>query len=113
MACTLADVCLDRRIFAGDIGTLFKLIVCNCDELADLSNNISLEIRFEKPDKTLVIQPAVLSTDGTDGAMQYIVVDGDLDQVGSWRIHGKVELPTGTWYTDISKFKTYEPIPGV
>lgn len=111
MACGNQNICLDRKIFAGDEGTLFRLFVCNCDVPLPLKDNLSLEMIFERPDKTSFLREAVLSSDGLDGGMQYIAVQGDLNQVGQWRVHGRVTLSTGRWYTDIAKFKTHEPIP--
>ena len=63
----------------------------------------------QKFSKTIVTNTAVLSGDGSDGKMQYIIVlNTELDQKGNWKIQGIVELPSGKWSTDIDKFKVYE-----
>ncbi|OGC94097.1 MAG: hypothetical protein A2W25_11990 [candidate division Zixibacteria bacterium RBG_16_53_22] len=40
-------------------------------------------------DKT---KAAVLSSNGSDGKMQYVTVNGDLDETGSWQIQGYIKF---------------------
>jgi len=97
-----------NEIHLNDIGTIFELTLMDDTVVVDVSTAITKEIIFEKPDKTTTVQTASFTTDGTDGKIRYVVISGDLDQIGSWRIQGKVTLPTGTWSSDISKFKVYD-----
>jgi glycerol-3-phosphate dehydrogenase len=98
-----------NEIHIGDIGTIFEVTLLDDTAIVDISNATDLVIVFQKPDKTIINNTAVLSSDGTDGKMQYVVaLDTELDQKGNWKIQGIVELPTGKWSSDIDKFKVYE-----
>lgn len=96
-----------NEIHVGDIGTSFELTVYEDTTVVDISPATSLSIFFKKPDGTVVEQTGVFLTDGTDGVVQYISVLADLDQAGSWQAQARVVLPTGTWSSDIHKFKVY------
>jgi len=98
-----------EEIHIADIGTIFELTLMDDTVVVDISSASLMEIIFVKPDKAKVINTAVLTGDGTDGKMQYVIaVDTELDQKGGWKIQGRVVLPSGTWSTDIDKFKVYE-----
>ena len=98
-----------NEIHIGDVGTIFEVTLMDDIVIVDIGAAITMEIIFEKPDKTIVTNTAVLSGDGSDGKMQYIIVlNTELDQKGNWKIQGIVELPSGKWSTDIDKFKVYE-----
>jgi len=103
MACSIYE------IHVGDIGTVFEINLKDCEDIVDISTAITKEIVFKKPDvdKTVVIKDAVFKTDGTDGIIQYITILDDLDIKGTWYIQAIVQLPTGNWSSDISKFKVY------
>lgn len=101
-------VCSVYEIHVGDIGTAFKVTLKDCDVIVDVSTASLKEIVFKKPDKTIVTKPAAFVTDGIDGEIQYITIDGDLDAKGTWYIQARVTLPTGTWSSDIDKFKVYD-----
>lgn len=100
------------EIHVGDIGTVFELEVKDTDlngneVIVDISTATAMTIYFEKSDQTVLTKTAVHSTDGTDGLMRYVTIADDLDMSGGWKVQGKVTLPTGTWSTDIHKFKVY------
>jgi len=97
------------EIHLGDIGTAFRLTIVDCDGQAiDVSGASVKSIVFLKPDKTTVTRPAVLFTDGVDGVIEYISVADDLDQLKTWKIQSVVTLPTGTWSSNIEKFKVHD-----
>lgn len=83
MACT---------IFENDVGTIFKVKIVDCDtgDVIDISAATTLQITFKKPDKKTVTKTAAFSTDGSDGYLQYVVVDGDIDMVGIWNLQAYV-----------------------
>ena len=97
----------------NDIGTLLKVqIVDENDESIDISSATSKWILLLKPDKvTSLLKPASFSTDGTDGYIEYATVDGDLDQLKSWKIQGRVTTPLGTWTSKKGKFTVLSNIP--
>lgn len=96
-----------REIHVGDIGTAFDITMYDDTKVVDLTGYISLTINFIKPDGTCMPKVAVLKTDGTDGILRYITVLGDLDQAGTWQLQAVVELATGKWSSDTTKFKVY------
>jgi hypothetical protein len=51
---------------------------------------------------------AVLDSDGTDGKMKYTSVEGDLNEIGTWRIQAKVEIGGGVFRSKVDTFKVYE-----
>ena len=53
---------------------------------------------------------AVFKTDGTDGKVQYTTVDGDLNEVGTWRIQAIINFATSSFRSNVKTFKVYENI---
>jgi hypothetical protein len=94
-----------QEIHVGDIGTVFEVTLQDCDVPLDVSTATEQIIYLLKPDGTLLEKDSVFTTDGTDGKIQYVAIAGDLDQEGSWKIQAKVTLPSGSWSSDIDKFK--------
>ena len=45
---------------------------------------------------------------GTDGKIKYTSVDGDFNEVGTWRIQAKVVMGGGTFRSDVGTFRVYE-----
>lgn len=98
-----------NEIHLYDVGTVFEITMMDDDVVQDLSLANTMEIIFEKPDKTKVTNIASWSDDGVDGKMRYVVSAADeLDQKGNWKIQGVVTFPVGKWSSDIDKFKVYE-----
>lgn len=100
--------CSVEEIHVGDIGTVFEVTLNDCDAIVDLTGALSQELIFKKPDKSVITRTTVFKTDGTDGIITYTTVANDLDQKNSWQVQAKVTLPTGTWSSDIHKFKVYD-----
>lgn len=98
-----------EEIHVGDIGTVFRATITDdcVDTIVDVSGATTQQFTFLKPDATTVTVTTTFYTDGTDGIIEYATILDDLDQAGTWKIQGKVILPTGTWSTDIHKFKVY------
>jgi len=99
-----------NEIHIGDIGTIFEITLMDNLDVVDIGGATLMEIIFTKPDEavTKVVNTAELVSDGTDGKMKYtILADTELDIVGSWKIQGRVILPTGTWSSDIDRFRVY------
>lgn len=83
----------------GDEGTVFELEIQDCGKTLDISNATLQEIVFIKPSGTEITQISSFTTDGVNGKIQYKTVTGDIDEVGTWSIKGRVTLtsPLGTW----------------
>ena len=97
----------------NDIGTVFRITVYDTDStgtasILDISAATTIQIIFRKSDGNLLTKTATLTTDGSDGQMQYTTVDGDLNVGGTWNIQSKIVSGDGTWKTDVGSFKVYE-----
>ncbi len=92
-------------IHLGDVGTIFEVVVQDAGTPLDISANTEILIIFQKPDGTPVSKTAVFSTDGTDGKMRYVSVTDDLDQIGGWKLQGKITLPAWTGKTGTGEFE--------
>ena len=83
---------MSNCIYVGDEGTLFRVLILDCDTglAIDISLATTIEIVFEDPLGTVVRKTASFTTDGTDGYIEYRTVTGDIDMSGSWTIQGFV-----------------------
>jgi hypothetical protein len=97
------------EIHTGDIGTRFLFTIQDCDSASavDVSSASSIEIVFKKASGTSLVVTGAFLTDGTDGKVYYDTASGDIDSVGYWKVQGKVNFPTGLFYSDIHKFQVY------
>lgn len=96
------------QIHVNDVGTVFELVLKDeCNKLVDLSAATALQILFTKPSKSTLTKTAVLTNDGTDGKINYVAIAGDLDEVGSWQVQGRVTTAGGAWSSSVSKFKVH------
>ena len=104
--------CSEEQIHHNDIGTLFLVTVNDCvsgtSTALDVSTATSLEIILKSPSGVASTKTATVNTNGTDGKIQYVTVDGDLNEVGTWRIQAKVSISGGVYRSDVESFKVYE-----
>jgi len=96
-------------IHKGDIGTTFILTIMDGAEVVDISGSTTREIYLTDPALSKATHSASLTTDGTDGKMEYATTAANvLDTTGSWQWQGRVVLPSGDWKTDILTFEVVE-----
>lgn len=89
----------------NDEGVAFLVQVNDQDGNAiNLSSASSINILFEKPDKTFVSKTASFVTDGTDGQIEYISITGDLNMVGRWQIQASYIKSSNLKYTSKDTF---------
>ena len=69
----------------------------------------TLTVYLKKPSGSLLTKTAALYTDGTDAKLQYVLVTGDLDELGSWQAQAYVDKSGYKVRSKIVKFKV-EPI---
>lgn len=93
------------EIHVGDVGTIFRVTIKDCDTIVDVSTVNSKTIYFQKPDSSTLTKAASYYTDGTDGIIQYVTESGDLDQAGTWQIQARVDFGADVFNTNIEKFK--------
>ncbi len=104
----MAVTTLTDKVFVGDIGTAFRGTFKEDGTAIDISSASVMQIKFEKPDGTIVTQTASFFTDGTDGVIEYLSVSGDLSIGGKWRLQGFVTMASWTGHSDIVNFKVYD-----
>tara|TARA_Y100000114_G_C11739392_1_gene318055 strand:+ start:188 stop:493 length:306 start_codon:yes stop_codon:yes gene_type:complete len=95
------------QIQQGDIGTKLLVTVTDAGTVVDISSAIALEIFLKKPDGTILSRSGTLDSDGTDGKMFYIIVAGDVDVAGHYKLQGKVTLSSGSFFTSTTTFKVH------
>ncbi len=84
------------EIHVGDVGTVFNpTMVDENGAIMNLATATTLQIWFAKPDGTVVTKTATLTSDGTDGKMQYSATSGDLSRNGLWSAQPYVEFTSG------------------
>ena len=94
-----------RSPHVGDFGTPFSMTIYDSTNgILNISSASPIEIIFTKPDGTHVEKDAIFVTDGTDGKMKYVTVDGDLSASGLWQYQGRVTFINGLWSTDLISF---------
>lgn len=105
------------EVHKNDIGTVFVLIFkeynedTKQEEVIDISTATAITFYFYKPNsQTVLTKTASLVTDGTDGKAAYTTIANDLDEVGDWKLQGKVEMPSGTWSSSIVSFDVKDNI---
>ena len=106
--------CSEEEVHYNDIGTVFLVTVNDCvsgtSTILDVSTASSLSLVFKSPSGASSTKPATLYTDGTDGKIYYTTVDGDLNQIGTWRIQAIVNIGGGIYRSDVGTFKVFENI---
>jgi hypothetical protein len=95
----------------NNTGTDFQVTIKDCNGSAlDISDATTTTIIFKKPSGTNLTKTASFVTDGTDGLLRYVSVDGDIDEIGTWKIQASVTTPAGTWTSSFESFKVYRNI---
>ena len=95
------------EIHVNDVGTKFLATIKDDGVVVDISSASSITMKFRKPDDEVVSRTGTLDSDGTDGKVYYTTVFGDLDEAGHYKLQAVVNLPTGTYYTDIYSFRVH------
>lgn len=93
-------------IMLGDVGPVLRVTVTK--ESDGTARNISAattrQIIFRKPGGTVVAKTASLTSDGSDGRMQYTIEAGLIDEAGTWKIQGFVVIGSTELHTEIGAF---------
>jgi len=94
----------------GDVGAQFNFTITKADGSVEegLATATSKTVIFTKPNGTSITKDLSLTTDGTDGKVYYVTVEGDLDVVGIWRLQVAFTLSGGNHFkTNIRTFKVH------
>ena len=97
----------------NDIGTTFRVTVYDATStggsaIANISAASTKQMIFSRPDGTTFTKTAVFTTDGSDGDIEYVSVDGDLNIAGTWHLQAYVVTLVGEWRTDVGHFRVYD-----
>lgn len=97
------------EIHVGDVATALQATIRNQDgNIIDVSSATVLQLKFIKPNRSVVTKTASLYTDGTDGIIQYITADeNDFDQAGIWNIQGYVVISGAPKNSNIEEFRVF------
>jgi hypothetical protein len=99
------------KVYLNDSGTAFRSTVVDEEgDVLDISGASELKMGFIKPDQTVVEFDAELVNDGTDGILQYVTADGDVDQVGRWQAQPYVVIDGAKVHGEIYKFRVYQNV---
>jgi len=102
-----------EQAHVNDIGTIFRVTIYDTTStggstVADVSDTTMRTLYFGRPDGTTFSRSAVLTTDGTDGKIEYTTVDGDLNTAGTWSIQAYVVSAAGSWNSTVGNFRVFE-----
>ncbi len=96
------------EIHVADVGVAFRLTVRDQAGVAvDLSENETLTVKFQLPNKTVLTTEGTLYTDGTDGVVEYTTIAGDLSLAGRWKVQAIVDIPDGEFHSNVHKFRVF------
>jgi hypothetical protein len=97
----------------NDIGTAIESRFLDTDgNTLNVSLATAKEIRLKRPDGVEIIKTAIFATDGTDGKIRYLTVDGDLTILGLWSYQGRVVLSDGSEWAGERGHFVVDPLIG-
>lgn len=96
----------------NDIGTRILITIKEGASAVDISTATVMEFDFKKKDGTNLTVDAEWETDGTDGIMEYVTIEGDIDQLGKWSVQPYLELPNWQGHTQKIDFRVGALIAG-
>jgi len=92
----------------GDIGTAFEIGLTEDGNQFSIADALTVkQIKFKKPDGTTVTKAASFTSDGSDGLLRYVTVDGDLDMTGAWQMQAYVEKLSWQGHSEIHYFHVH------
>jgi hypothetical protein len=95
------------EIHVGDVGTQFLITMHDGETVIDVSSAATKELRFKKPNGSVIVKNASFVLTGADGRIQYFTLPGDLDLDGYWKVQAHVVMPTGEWYSNSETFEVF------
>lgn len=86
---------MSDELHLGDIGTIIKVQMKDGGVVVDVSTATVRQLKLQKRDKTLLEKTMTFFTDGKDGWLQYITIEGDLvGGKGKWKGQVYIEMPS-------------------
>ena len=93
-----------KDVHLDDVGTVFRITLKEDGAIVPVNGATVQKIRFYRPEAGVIEKTSVFTTDGTNGQIQYVAEAGFLNEVGTWKLQGYVELPEGKWSSEIGVF---------
>ena len=92
-----------------NIGTRFIFTVFDQDKVViDISTATTMEVLFQRPDRTTFAKVAIFTGDGTDGRLEYVSEVNDLTPAGDWFIQARVaNLPSSDFRSEVLPLKIH------
>jgi len=104
--------CSEEELHYNDIGTVILTTINDCvsgvSSPLDVSSAISVSLVLKSPSGISNTKTASFNTNGSDGKIKYTTVDGDLNEVGTWRMQAVVNFPTSSFRSNVKTFRVYE-----
>jgi len=101
---------MSDEVHKDDIGTEFRLVIQDDGVAVDLSECLDPVMIFLKPSGSRLEKAANFLTDGSDGVLYYNCVEGDLDEVGLYKLQARVDIDDGVFYSSVVSFKVHKNI---
>lgn len=99
---------MSANLHANDIGTAIIITINNQNNVpVNLSSFTNIILVIKRSDGSFVEKTCFFVTDGTDGKVQYITVDGDFTVVGNYKFQVRCVSPGGIWHSNILTSKVY------
>lgn len=96
-------------IHKNDIGHVFEITVIDDGVARNISAATLLQLLLRDPTGVVTTHTASLTTDGTDGKLEYATVSGDLHTDGWWWLQAKItEGASPIFHTESAKFLVRE-----
>src|ERR671918_456775 len=97
----------EKEIHVNDIATRIRITIKDNGEPVDLSTSDPIIVRVSTPSGRIKDFEPVFTTNGSDGKIEYTTIDGDIDEVGIWKIQVIVSIGASRFHSDIGSFKVY------
>ena len=92
-----------NKIYIGDIGTRLRTTLN-----IDLAGYSSISYKIRKPSGSILTKPCT-PEDVANGIIYYDSIDGDFDEVGSYRIQADITFTNGSHNESVTRsFTVYE-----
>ena len=76
--------------FVGDFGLAINLTVADSKGVFIDISAATAEYEIEDPKRNISTVTASFVTDGSNGKLTYVLVSGDLDEPGRWKVRVKI-----------------------
>jgi hypothetical protein len=86
------------------VGSVIEYQVLDTDGAPlDISGATNTQLIFKNPSGVTITKTAAFVSDGTDGKLQYVTVEGDLVGYGAWQIQAHLTLLGADGRTEVER----------